>query len=176
MCMQQVVEGVQMRQVLVEQQVVDFVLALGKLLEELVLQATQLLTVEQLGVEMFRDVNTQSLDLSGLQSALIVEDTRLSATVDLRLPLTANDHDSLIVDAVVPALKARLSLDELCGIGCWCSASRGSRGGAGGGSRSIRPSWSCAGRRASGWRATRPSRCMISACRPSCIWRRRSFV
>ena len=48
MCMQQVVEGVQMRQVLVEQQVVDFVLALGKLLEELVLQATQLLTVEQL--------------------------------------------------------------------------------------------------------------------------------
>ena len=49
MCMQQVVVGVQMMQGLVEKLVVDIVLALGKLLEELALQATLLLlVVEQL--------------------------------------------------------------------------------------------------------------------------------
>jgi hypothetical protein len=66
--MQQVVVGVQMMQGLVEKLVVDIVLALGKLLEELALQATLLLlVVEQLtqdlaegGLDFLRSVVTGS--------------------------------------------------------------------------------------------------------------------
>ena len=75
-----------------------------------------MLTVERLGVELFKDVNTSTLDLTGLRSFPIVEDTILTTAVDLDLPLTARSHEGLIVNADVPALKTHLSLDELVRI------------------------------------------------------------